>query len=127
VRLPDGYIVKYFHCGTFNNRAGIAWAPWQLYHFFGRKTLDERLKNAGTTPRGVSSSISTSIPSAEELEKQRISMNLARSAERQTARNQISREDLYSRCRSHVLSRVDKAVMGVQPFYHAFKPAKARA
>ena len=47
-------------------------------------------------------------------------MNLTRSAESQTARNQTSKEDLYSRCRSHVISRVEQTATGVQPFYHTF-------
>ena len=51
------------------------------------------------------SEASTSILSAKEFEKQR--MNSAPSAEKQTVRNETSREDLYSRCRAHVISRIN--------------------
>jgi hypothetical protein len=38
----------------------------------------------------------------------------------QTARSAESREEVYSRCRSHVLARIEEAAVGVHPFYHTF-------
>ena len=34
--------------------------------------------------------------------------------------NTSSRADIHSRCRSHVLSRIESAALGEQPFYHSF-------
>jgi hypothetical protein len=61
-----------------------------------------------------------SIPLAEKLKKNSMSMNLAQSAQTQTAQSQTSREDLYLRCRSRVLARIEQAATGKEPFYHTF-------
>lgn len=49
-----------------------------------------------------------------------MSMNLSRSADTQAGRNGKSTKELYSRCHSHVLSRIEEASTGVLPFYHTF-------
>ncbi len=42
------------------------------------------------------------------------------SDQNQTARSVESREEVYSRCRAHVLARIEEAAVGVYPFYHTF-------
>jgi len=47
-------------------------------------------------------------------------MTSAQSAANQIDQNPESSEERYARCRSHVLSRIEGAAVGVQPFYHTF-------